>query len=192
MRSRFFATTSIGQNSSLASTSTTTTGSIGLKTTTCPTIPIAANHQGYNIYVGQHLTPEARLTVGRLREDEISSQKIAAATRPTAFFAYDRDHPQWGRLRFFNSLKKVRDNIPDVRREPTLYLQTVSLALVEDILPARDTWVNDSYVQFDYEPLKKLNVINKFKYSLFSQRGQAFKSGDAPILNESTQVPGFD
>ena len=154
-----------------------------------PDYPYRRNHRGYNVYVGQHLTPDARLTVGRLREDEISSDRRNHVTY--GVFAYDRDHPRWGRLRFFNSLKKVADDIPDVRREPTPDLQTVSLALVEDILPARDTWVNDSYVQFDYSPVQKLNAINKFKYSLFHQRGQAFKSGDAPILNQRTQFLGL-
>ena len=154
-----------------------------------PDYPYRRNHRGYNVYVGQHLTPDARLTVGRLREDEISSDRRNHVTY--GVFAYDRDHPRWGRLRFFNSLKKVDDDIPDVRREPTPDLQTVSLALVEDILPARDTWVNDSYVQFDYSPVQKLNAINKFKYSLFHQRGQAFKSGDAPILNQRTQFLGL-
>ena len=154
-----------------------------------PDYPYRRDHQGYNMYVGQHLTPHARLTVGRLREDEISSNRRNHVTY--GVFTYDRDHPQWGRLRFFNFLKKVADNIPDIRREPTPDLQTVSLAHVEDILPARDTWVNDSYVQFDYAPVDELNVINKFKYSLFSQRGQAFKSGDAPILNERTRFVGL-
>ena len=154
-----------------------------------PDYPYRRNHRGYNVYVGQHLTPAARLTVGRLREDEISSNRRNHVTY--GVFAYDHDHPRWGRLRFFNSLKKVADDIPDIRREPTPDLQTVSLAHVEDILPARDTWVNDSYVQFDCEPVKRLNAINKFKYSLFSQRGEAFKSGDAPILNERTQFLGL-
>ena len=154
-----------------------------------PDYPYRRNHRGYNVYVGQHLTPDARLTVGRLRENEISSDRRNHVTY--GVFAYDRDHPRWGRLRFFNSLKKVADNIPDMRREPTPDLQTVSLAHVEDILPARDTWVNDSYVQFDYAPVKRLNMINKFKYSLFRQRGQAFKSGDAPILNQRTQFLGL-
>ena len=122
-----------------------------------PDYPYRRNHRGYNIYVGQHLTPDARLTVGRLREDEISSNRRNHVTY--GVFVYDRDHPRWGRLRFFNSLKKVADDIPDIRREPTPDLQTVSLAHVEDILPARNTWANDSYVQFDCEPVKRLNVI---------------------------------
>ena len=154
-----------------------------------PDYPYRLDHRGYNIYAGQHLTPDAKLTVGRLKEDEISSNRRNHVLY--GIFVYDRDDSQWGRLRFFNSLKRVKDNITDARREPTPNLQTISLANVEDILPARDTWVNSSYVQFDYEPVKQLNVINKIKYNLYNQQGQAFKSGSAPILKSSTHFFGL-
>ena len=154
-----------------------------------PDYPYRVDHRGYNIYAGQHLTPDAKLTVGRLKEDEISSNRRNHVLY--GVFVYDRDHPQWGRLRFFNSLKRVKDNITDARREPTPNLQTVSLANVEDILPARDTWVTSSYVQFDYEPIKQLNVVNKIKYNFYNQQGQAFKSGSAPILKSSTHFFGL-
>ncbi len=154
-----------------------------------PDYPYRRDHRGYNIYAGQHLTPDAKLTVGRLKEDEISSNRRNHVLY--GIFVYDRDHPQWGRLRFFNSLKRVKDNITDARREPTPNLQTISLANVEDILPARDTWVNSSYVQFDYEPIKQLSVVNKIKYNFYNQQGQAFKSGSAPILNSSTHFFGL-
>jgi len=154
-----------------------------------PDYPYRRDHRGYNVYFGQHLTPDARITVGRLKEDEISSNRRNHVTY--GVFVYDRDHPQWGRLRVFNSLKKAKDNIPDARREPTPDLQTISVARVEDILPARDTWVNTSYVQFDHTPIRKLNVINKLKYSFFDQQGQAFKTGNAPILNGSTHFFGL-
>ena len=154
-----------------------------------PDYPYRRDHRGYNLYFGRHLGPDARLTVGRLKEDEISSKRRNHVTY--GVFLYDRDDPKWGRLRFFNSLKRVKDNIPDDRREPTPDLQTISLANVEDILPARDTWVSTNYLQFDYEPLEGLNSINKLKYGLFEQRGRAFKSGDAPILNGSTHFFGL-
>jgi hypothetical protein len=154
-----------------------------------PDYPYRRDHRGYNVYIGQHLSPDARLTVGRLKEDEISSRRRNYVTY--GLLVYDHNHPKWGRLRLFNSLKKVKDNIPDERREPTPDLQTVSLAKVEDILPARDTWVSSNYLQFDYSPLKALNTINKVKYSLFDQRGRAYKSGDAPILNGSSHFFGL-
>ena len=154
-----------------------------------PDYPYRRDHRGYNVYIGQHLTPEARLTMGRLREDELSSNRRNHVTY--GIFVYDRDHAQWGRLRFFNSLKRVEDNIADDRREMTPDLQTISLANIVDILPARDTWVNSSYLQFDYEPAEQLNVISKLKYSLYNQQGEAYKSGAAPILEESTHFFGL-
>jgi len=154
-----------------------------------PDYPYRRDHRGYNVYIGQHLTPETRLTLGQMKEDEISSNRRNHVTY--GILVYDHDHPQWGRLRFFNSLKKVEDNIPDDRREPTTNLQTVSLANVEDILPARNTWVNSTYLQFDYTSRENLNLINKFKYSFYHQRGQEYQSGDAPILRDRTQFLGL-
>ncbi|NKB67738.1 MAG: hypothetical protein GKR89_11805 [Candidatus Latescibacteria bacterium] len=154
-----------------------------------PDYPYRRNHQGYNVYLGQYLRPDMRITVGRLREEEISSDRRNYATY--GVFTFDRDHSRWGRLRLFNSLKKVKDNIPDDRRQMTPDLQTLSLANVEDILPARDTWVSSNYLQFDYQPLEGFNAINKFKYSFYNQQGQAYKSGSAPTLNSSTRFFGL-
>lgn len=154
-----------------------------------PDYPYRRDHRGYNVYLGQHLTPDVRLTVGQMKEDKISSNRRNHVTY--GVFVLDRDDAQWGRLRVFNSLKKVKDNIADDRREMTPDLQTVSLANIEDILPARDTWVSSNYVQFDYAPTEDMNLVNKFKYSLYNQQGDAYKTGDAPVLNSSTHFLGL-
>ena len=127
--------------------------------------------------------------MGQMKEDKISSNRRNHVTY--GVFVLDRDDAQWGRLRVFNSLKKVKDNIADDRREMTPDLQTVSLANIEDILPARDTWVSSNYVQFDYAPIEDMNLVNKFKYSLYNQQGDAYKTGDAPVLNRSTHFLGL-
>jgi hypothetical protein len=130
-----------------------------------------------------------KLTVGQLRERALSSDRRNRITY--GLFTLDHDYSRIGRLRIFNMVKSVKDNIQDDRREPTPFLKTTSLANIEDILPARDTWVNSTYVQFDYRPVKGLNAINKLKYDLFEQRGQAFKQGDGPILNAHTHFLGI-
>lgn len=154
-----------------------------------PDYPYKRDHRGYNAYVGAYLTPEARLTLGRLREKSIASNRRNYTTY--GLFSFDRDFPGLGRLRIFDMSKLVKDNITDDRREPTAFLRTPSLANVQDILPARDTWVNSAYLQFGYKPAGNMNVINKLKYDLYAQRGQAYQGADGPLLKDQTHFVGL-
>ena len=104
---------------------------------------------------------------------------------------YDRDLPL-GRVRIFDMLKRVKDNIADDRREMTPHLDVNTLAIVNDILPARDTWVNSSYLQVDYHPSERINLVNKFKYDFYSQQGDAFKRRErGPALEKTTHLMGL-
>ncbi|MCC7265384.1 MAG: hypothetical protein IT369_23005 [Candidatus Latescibacteria bacterium] len=150
--------------------------------------PYKRDHRGYNAYGGMYLTPEARVTLGRLREESIESDRRNYATY--GMIAFDRDFARFGRLRFFNMAPKVKDNIVDDRREPTAFVRTASLANVQDVLPARDTWINSSYLQFGYKPTGDINILNKVKYDLYEQLGHAYQEADGPILNERTHFFG--
>lgn len=154
-----------------------------------PDYPYRRDHRGYNLYTGAYLTPDAKVTLGRLRERAISSERRDYVTY--GLFTFDHDYPRLGRVRIFDMLKSVKDAIRDDRREVTSFLKTTSLANIEDVLPARDTWVNSIYLQFDYRAIEGLKVSNKIKYDLYSQRGQAFKSGDGPALKERTHFLGM-
>ena len=154
-----------------------------------PDYPYKTDHQGYNIYVGSHLDPHTKVTVGRMREESIASDGINRSTY--GLFTFDRNFPL-GRVRVFDMLKRVEDNIADDRREMTPHLDVNNLSIIQDILPARDTWVNSVYLQVDYEPLDRVNVVNKFKYDFYNQQGQAYKSRElGPVLEETTHILGF-
>ena len=134
-----------------------------------PDYPYGRDHRGYNIYAGTHIGPEARLTVGRLREELLAGDRKNASTY--LLFTYERDFAQLGRLRVFDNFKLVEDDIPNnlfqwVQPSDSRGTQQ----RVFDLLPARDTWINTSYVQFDFTYLGNLNVINKFKTEIYNQR----------------------
>ena len=154
-----------------------------------PDYPYKADRRGYNLYAGVFLNPHTRLTLGRLSEKSMASDRRNRATY--SLLTYDRDFT-WGRLRAFEMLRRVADDIADDRREMTPHLEVNSLALVRDILPARDTWINTTYLQLDYQPLANLNASNKFKYERFWQQGEAFKSRvKGPVLNRGSHLIGL-
>ena len=154
-----------------------------------PDFPYKTDHEGYNVYLGTFVAPDAKVTVGRLREDSKSSDHRNYTTY--GLVTFDRDY-LWVRVRFFDMLKRVEDDIPDDRREMSPHLHLSALALVPDILPARNTWVNSAYLQLDFRPTGKLNLINKVKYDLYAQQGQAYKNRTVgPILEERTDLFGL-
>ena len=154
-----------------------------------PDYPYKVDRRGYNLYGGIFLDPHTRLTLGRLSEKSLASDGRNRAAY--GLLTYDRDFT-WGRLRAFEMLRRVEDDIADDRREMTPHLEVNSLALVRDILPARDTWINTTYLQLDYQPLDNLNAINKFKYERFWQQGSAFKSRvKGPALNQGSHLIGL-
>ena len=68
-----------------------------------------------------------------------------------ALFTFDADYAGLGRLRIYESMKFVEDTIPDDRREPTPFVDAPPIQpLVQDILPAQDTWINTFWLGFDY------------------------------------------
>jgi len=126
-----------------------------------------ADRHGYNVFVGANLTPEARLTVGRMDESTFSYEGKNEATY--SLFTFDHDLPGVGRVRLFEMLKRVRDTIPDDRRAPTPFLNAEPPALVPDILPARNAWVNSAYASLDYSGVPKLSVVTKIKHDTYRQ-----------------------
>jgi len=133
-----------------------------------PDYPYKTDRRGYNVYGGLEIMPGARLTLGRTDEEMISTDRKNLVQY--ALFTFDRSYAGIGRLRVFETLKKVEDTIPDVRREPTTFVDFVGIRpLVVDILPAQDTWVNSLWIGFDYIGIKDANFINKLKYQIYRQ-----------------------
>ena len=74
-------------------------------------LPYRRDRQGYNAFGGAHLLPGARLMLGRM-----DTRRLAAAEHNQALYGvltFDRDFNRWGRVRLFQDLRKVRDNIAD-------------------------------------------------------------------------------
>ncbi len=154
-----------------------------------PDLPYKLDHRGFNIYAGRFLSPEARMILGRLQERSIGSERRNRTTY--GLFTFERAYPR-AKLRVFEMLKRVKDTIPDDRFEMSPHVESTSFAIIKDILPARDTWVNSAYVQFDYQPVEGLNLINKFKYELYNQQGTAYKERTrGPILKDNTRILGI-
>ncbi|MBT5060220.1 MAG: hypothetical protein HOM68_27000 [Gemmatimonadetes bacterium] len=133
-----------------------------------PDYPYKRDRRGYNSYVGLHLMSDARLTVGRTDEDLIDGDGTNRTTY--LMLTLDRDRANLGRLRFYQYLRKAKDNIPDhlfqwVQRPDS----RGGLVDIQDPLPARDTWINTTYLRFDYKAVENFNFVNKLKYEIFHQ-----------------------
>ena len=153
--------------------------------------PYKKDQRGYNVYGGAFVTPAIRAALGRLRVSSLSSDRKNHTTY--GLVAFTHDDPRFGAVRVYDMLKRTRDTIPDDRREMTPYLglATGNLANIEDLLPARDTWVNSTYLELDYRPVGELKTITKIKYDLYAQQGDAYERGVGPVLEDRTHFFGL-
>lgn len=155
-----------------------------------PDYPYKTDRRGYNAFGGVELMPGARLTLGQTNEEMISTDRKSLVQY--ALFTFDRDYAGLGRLRVFETLKKVADTIPDDRREPTPFVDAPAIQpLVADILPAQDTWVNSFWLGFDYVAIPNVNVINKMKYEIFHQNDAELRDIDGRRLRENASFLGL-
>lgn len=134
-----------------------------------PDYPYKRGRRGYNFYVGTHITPDVRMTVGRQAE-ELSTDDRKNLTN-YFLFTLDKDFPKLGRLRLFENFKLAKDDIPDnlyqwVQPPGSRGLQQ----RVPDPLAARDTWISSTFLGFDYTGIRNLNFINKLKLEIWDQR----------------------
>ena len=134
-----------------------------------PDYPYDRDRRGYNVYGGVDILPKVRLIAGQTRQWQLSSKRRSEAAY--GLFVLEQDWPGLGRLRFFEHLKKVRDNIADDRLAAPLALGDQQ-AVVADRLAAQNTWIHTAWLGFDYTGLTSLQVINKFKYEVFYQRDE--------------------
>ena len=132
-----------------------------------PDYPYDRDHRGYNMYGGVNVLPQVRLTAGQTRQWLLSSGRRSEAAY--GLFTFERDWAAFGRLRVFEHVKKVRDNIADDRIAAPKFFRDPQ-STVEDLLPAQNTWINTFWLGFDYTRLAPLHLANKFKYEFFHQR----------------------
>ncbi|MEE3259517.1 MAG: hypothetical protein VX293_09940, partial [Candidatus Latescibacterota bacterium] len=125
------------------------------------------------------------------RTDEESQATNAVNETNYAMFTFDKDYPGLGRLRVFDMLKQAKDTIPDARREATPFEGAPIQPVVRDILPAQDTWINTAFVQFDYQGIEGLNVVNKLKWELFSQNQDETRDVTRRLMNDQPSSFGL-
>ncbi len=130
--------------------------------------PYDRDRRGYNTYVGTHVLPELRVTVGHKQERSLATDK--EETNTYGVVTWDRDIAGVGRVRLFDMLKKVEDELTD---NLVQWVQPTgsagALRRLEDPLAARDTWINSAFVSFEYTGMPKLRIENKVKYDLWHQ-----------------------
>ena len=112
-----------------------------------PDFPYDRDRRGGNIYVGAHIVPGMRVTVGRKQERTLATDREENSSY--GMFTWDRDIAGLGRLRVFDMVKLVEDTIPD---DIVQWVQPAgteaNLQRVPDLLAAPNTWINSAYLGF--------------------------------------------
>ena len=134
-----------------------------------PDYPYRKDHEGYNLYVGTHLTPALRLNAGIMREGLISSNQKNHVDY--LLLTLDQDVPGWGRFRIFDMLKSVEDDIADelLQWTPATDLRRGDLTPIVDPLVAGDTWINSFWVGHDHRR-GGMRTSNYLKWDYYNQR----------------------
>ncbi len=134
-----------------------------------PDYPYGRDLHGRNIYAGLFLSPEARVTVGWLKEQLISGDGRNESLY--ALFVFERDIASFGRIRLYENIRLVEDTIYNNLFQ---WVQPPNSRgthqRIFDPLPARNTLINTTYAQIDYTGISNLNFINKIKYERYAQR----------------------
>ena len=131
-------------------------------------LPFRRDRQGFNAYAGVYLTPDLRVTFGRLHSAQISDDRSNRATY--LLLTGDRGLSKGGRLRLYQDVRRVRDTVRD---DLLQWLQPPDtrgdLYPVRDMLPAQNTWINTTWVGFDSAPVAGLQLTNKLKWQEYRQ-----------------------
>ena len=134
-------------------------------------LPYERDRRGYNIYGGTYLLPDVRLTVGQERIRQIVDDRRNLATYLLLTAEQTRS---WVRLRCFQDVRKVHDSIRD---NLVQWVQPPNsrgeLQPIRDILPARNTWINTSWLGLDFTPAAGLRFSNVFRWQLYHQLDSA-------------------
>ncbi|MFC1526332.1 hypothetical protein ACFL6X_05935 [Candidatus Latescibacterota bacterium] len=131
--------------------------------------PYRRDHRGYNAYVGAEVARGAKVTLGHLREQLISSDRKSRSTY--ALVTVERDYPGLGVLRVSEYFRSVKDNIQE-NLEQWQQLPNTKGAIIpfEDPLAARDTWINTLYSDFTYRRFQGATISGRLKHERYNQR----------------------
>ena len=158
-----------------------------------PDYPYRRDQQGYNLYGGFHVGPDARLTLGRMEVEQLSDDRRNRAVYGQ--LAIDRDTAARGRFRLFQDLRRVRDTIrDDLLQWVQLPNGRGDLFPVVDPMAAQDTWVNTTWAGWQYRRASGLSLDNKVKWTWWRQteddltlelRGQRPSSHFLGVINKA-------
>ncbi|MFH1570854.1 MAG: hypothetical protein ABIL09_22870 [Gemmatimonadota bacterium] len=142
--------------------------------------PYRLGQRGMNIYAGAFLLPDLRLSMGHLRV-----RQPATGHHNRAWYLLlnlDRSHARLGRLRLFQDLRRVRDTIADDLLQWTQRPNTRgSLVQVDDVLPARNTWVSATWVGWELGRPGQLRTDHRLMWRLYRQQDPRVELGLAGL-----------
>ena len=131
-----------------------------------PDYPYDRDHRGFNLYTGLKINERVQATVGRLQEDQLSSDRRSRVSY--GVLTGEWNHPG---LEFavFDQVRWVKDDIPEDR---LLWVDPLGRTDFTDPLDLQDTFVNSLFFRAGYHRIPRLNISGKFKYEFFRQRGE--------------------
>ncbi len=134
-----------------------------------PDYPYKRGHRGYNFYVGAEVVRGLKFTVGHLHEWLPASDKKSRSNY--ALLTFERDFASIGKVRLFDNLKVVHDNIPDDLYQWGQLPSTIgAMQAFDDPLVTRNTTINTAYADVHYVGIPYANWINKLKFETHHQR----------------------
>ena len=138
-----------------------------------PDYPYDKDHGGWNAYTGFRLRPGLRILGGILREQLISSDQKNHMVY--GMFDYDETWPRYGRVRVYEMVKSVQDDIEDplLQYAPETLIDLAepqeSKREMEDPLLGRDSFVNQFFIGHQLKT-ERILVESKLNHVLFHQR----------------------
>jgi len=144
-----------------------------------PDYPYKKDHWGHNIYASVAVVPELDLTLGRL------DQELRTARRGNRTWygmaAYERDRPEWGRVRLFGMTRLAEDTIADdlsqwIIPEPEFGQPGDTSGRnqpVADPLAAENTWIHSLSGDWEYHGSRQWATRHRVKWETWRQREAA-------------------
>ena len=130
-------------------------------------LPYKRDRRGFNVYLGRYVYPNWRVTIGQQHIRQLSDKRKNLAT----YVLLNGDqNMSWGRLRFYQDLRKAEDTI---RNDLIQWVQPPNsrgeLRPVRDALPARNTVINTTWMGFDLDPKPGFKLKNIFRWQTYYQ-----------------------
>ncbi|MEE3258311.1 MAG: hypothetical protein VX293_03790, partial [Candidatus Latescibacterota bacterium] len=168
-----------------------------------PDYPYKRDHWGHNVFGSVEVTPEIKLTAGRLDEELRGADRHN--TTAYGIFTFEKTTPTAGRVRVFNMLRQAEDTIHDhlsqwVMPRPQFGNPVETSGRNEpvvDLLAAEDTWINSLSADWQYSSPRRWGMRHRFKWDWWKQRDAEIEfllngAGERELDEEGAPVVAFD